>query len=140
MPGCVLRVVGEDFDPRPMLATLSFEPYSVFCKGDERFPHGTRDDKREKMGGFQCEVSSADGLIGEEVGDALEFLGRYQADLRRLSSIPEIESMTLDFGYWLRIDGERCIAQFDYLPPELLRLAGEMGIGIELSLYPILQR
>jgi hypothetical protein len=28
------------------------------------------------------------------------------------------------------------VIQFDYLPPELLRLAGSFDIGIELSLYP----
>ena len=41
--------------------------------------------------------------------------------------------MRLDFGYG------RCptaAVQCDYLPPELLALAGSLGIGIELSLYP----
>lgn len=44
--------------------------------------------------------------------------------------------MYLDFGYYLRLDGQRVLVQCDFLPSELLKLAGELGIGIELSLYP----
>jgi hypothetical protein len=37
----------------------------------------------------------------------------------------------------LRIDGETVMAQFDYFPPELVSLAGALGLGLELSIYPL---
>jgi hypothetical protein len=44
--------------------------------------------------------------------------------------------MSLAFGYHLRIDGEKIIFQNDFLPPDLLKRCGSLGIGIYLSLYP----
>ncbi len=46
MPGVVLHVLGESFDPRPFLATASLRPYRVFLRGDRRFPESTRGGKR----------------------------------------------------------------------------------------------
>lgn len=41
--------------------------------------------------------------------------------------------MVLDFGVaWRNV-----IAQSDYLPPTLIIIAGELGIGIEISHYPV---
>ena len=136
MPGAVLHVVGEAFDPRPTLDGMSLRPYSVFRKGEKCFPDNARSNRHHEVGGLKCDVSLADGLLAEEVIDAIAFLQRHLDDLARLRSIPEVESMYIDFGYHLRMDGETVIMQCDSLPPELLRLAGELGLGIELSLYP----
>jgi hypothetical protein len=136
MPGVVLHVIGEAFDPRLILAGLSLRPYSEFRKGDKCFPNNPRSEKQHPVGGLKCEVSSADGVLTDEIGDAIAFLRRHYDDLARLADVPGVESMYLDFGYYQRLDGETVMAQCDYLPPELLRLAGELGIGIELSLYP----
>jgi hypothetical protein len=136
VPGCVLHVMAGAFDPVSVLATMSLCPYVVFRKGDPRFPDNPKSQQRHQTGGFKCDVSTADGVLRDEVQDAIAFLKRHHRDLARLKSIPEIESMTLDIGHYLRIDGEACMVQCDSLPPELLRLAGDLGIGIELSLYP----
>jgi hypothetical protein len=136
MPGVVLHVIGEEFDPQSVLPALSLRPYAVFRKGERCFPDNPKSEKRHSTSGFKCEVSSADGNLEEEIRDATEFLKQHHDDLARLRDLPEVDSMCLDFGHYLRIDGERCVAQYDYLPPELLRLAGELRMGIELSLYP----
>jgi hypothetical protein len=83
-----------------------------------------------------CDVSSADGVLADQVIDAIAFLRRHYDDLVRLGGVPDVEAISIDFGYDCRIDGETVVVQFDYLPPELLRLVGELGIGIDLSLYP----
>ena len=44
--------------------------------------------------------------------------------------------MLLDFPVDLRIDRKKVMAQCDYFPPELVSLAGALGFGIELSVYP----
>ena len=136
MPGAVLHVFGEAFNPRPILTEMSLQPYSEFCRGDQCFPDSPWSERRHQVGGFKCEVSSADGLLADEVADAIAFLREHYDDLARLGGVPGVESKILDFGDYQRIDGEEVVVQCDYLPPELLRLAGELGIGIELSLYP----
>ena len=52
----------------------------------------------------------------------------------RLETIREmlLEPRSLDRGYFRRDAAVQC----DYLPPQLLAIAGRYGIGIELSLYP----
>jgi hypothetical protein len=54
-----------------------------------------------------------------------------QAELQRVNEAFSKIFMTLDFGHCARDVG----AQFDYLSPELLLLAGSLNIGIEISLY-----
>jgi hypothetical protein len=136
MPGVVLHVIGEEFDPQSVLPALTLRPYAIFRKGDRCFPDNPRSEKRHSTSGVKCEVSSVDGNLEQEIRDATEFLKKHRDDLARFQGLPGVESMYLDFGYYLRVDGERCVVQCDYLPPELLRLAGELGMGIELSLYP----
>src|SRR5262249_32476910 len=136
MPGCVLHVTGEAFDPEPVLATLALRPYSVFRKGQKCFPRNPKSQRRHRVGGFSCDVSSVDGRLAEEAHDAIAFLKRHHDDLARLGSMAAVTSMVLDFGYYLRPEEERGLPQSDYLPPELLRRAGELQVGIELSLYP----
>jgi hypothetical protein len=130
MPGCVLHVVGKELDPEVALLHLALEPYLKFRRGDNLY--GRICDK----GGFRCNVSSSDGVLSQEIADAIGFLIKYQGDLRNLGSVRGVEEMSLDFGYDLRIDGEQIIFQTDFLPPELLKLCGSLGVGIYLSLYP----
>jgi hypothetical protein len=42
----------------------------------------------------------------------------------------------LDFGIDLRIDGEKKLFQSEKFPSKLLKLAGDLGLEIELSIYP----
>jgi hypothetical protein len=47
-----------------------------------------------------------------------------------------VEDVRLDFPLDLRIDRRTVVAQFDYFPPTLVSLAGALGIGLEVSIYP----
>src|SRR5262245_28464993 len=58
-------------------------------------------------------------------------------ELTVLRAAPGVEDMRLDFPLDLRIDRETVMAQFDYFPPELVSLAGALGLGLELSIYPV---
>ena len=136
MPGAVLHVDGEAFDPDRVLPLLALHPYRVYRRGEPVAATGPRSKRVCESGGFSCDVSSADSLLSDAAHDALAFLTEHHADLTRLRDDPSVSDMRIDFGYYLRIDGERVMVQCDYLGPELLRLAGELGIGFELSLYP----
>jgi hypothetical protein len=48
-------------------------------------------------------------------------------------AFPGVESAGLDFGI-ARRDGA---AQFESFPSELLRLAGNLGLDLDLSQYPV---
>lgn len=134
MPGCVFHARGETFDADAFLAGSGLKPYQVWHKGEgakrgkplKRIP-SIREDS-----GFSIEVSRADGDLSVECLDAIRFLRVHSAAMTRLASFPGAEDRRLDFGYYRR----DCAVQFDYLPPELLALAGSAGVGIELSLYP----
>lgn len=136
MPGAVLHVSGESFDPDGVLPSLSLRPYRVWRRGEPVAATGPRAGRVFESGGFCCEVSEADGLLADETADALAFLAEHRSALASLRDHPAVEDMRIDFGHYQRIDGERVVVQCDYLGPELLRLAGELGIGFELSLYP----
>lgn len=72
-----------------------------------------------------------DTNLAAQVVDAVSFLRSHDAEIRRLIQFPGVEGVTLDFG----IARRDVAAQFDYLPPELIQLAGSLALGIELSQY-----
>jgi hypothetical protein len=53
--------------------------------------------------------------------------------LKRLTSWPGVDGVVLDFG----IERRDVVVQCDVLPPDLLRVVGELGRAIELSQYPV---
>jgi len=133
---CVLRVSGKKFDAPRFLAGSRLKPYSVFRVGEPILasrPVG----KVHKASGFKVDVSRSSwgGLTGQ-VLDAIAFLKKHKRKLARLQTIPEVEDVRLDFPIDLRVDRKKVFAQFDYFPPALVVLAGELGCGLELSIYP----
>ena len=133
---CVLRVSGERFDPSQFLAGSKLKPYSVFRAGEPRFVSQSN-GKLHEMSGFKVNVSqrSWDGLHGQ-VADAIAFLKKYKRSLSKLRLIRDVDDIRLDFPLDLRIDRKKVFTQFEYFPPELVSLAGALGCGLEMSIYP----
>lgn len=85
--------------------------------------------------GFSCEVSDrAWGDIAGQIVDMISFLEVYSPYLKHIKEQHEISDWRFDLPYECRL-GETHFTQCDYLPPKLMRLAGDLEIGIELSLY-----
>ncbi len=127
---CIFHVGGVDFDIDACLRECRFDPCGVYRKGET---HGKRGRIRAHSG-FDIDVSQADwDDLNGQVADAIRFLKANRAELRKLMDFPGIEGRTLDFPIWQR----DIMLQRDYLPPELLRLAGELEIGIVISRYGI---
>jgi hypothetical protein len=79
-------------------------------------------------------VSDADLTdLRQQARDAIGFLQSNKGELARLVSFPGVEGVELDFGIAWRQD---VVTQTDSLPRELVRLAGELGLGVEISHYP----
>ena len=128
MPGRVLHASGEEFAVDDFLAHSDLRPYRIHHRGEP-----SRRSQRHSESGLSLDVSSADGDLNAEVADAIKFLVKHESEIQRLQHFPGVTDMRLDFGYYRRAG----IVQFDFLSPELIAQAGKLGIGIELSLYPM---
>lgn len=84
---------------------------------------------------FSCDVSKkAWSNVEGQVEDMLLFLKTYQTELQTLMREHYIEDIRMDMPYVCRLN-EQFFSQCDYFPPELLLMLGELGIGMEFSLY-----
>ena len=131
MPGCVLHASGKQFAVDAFLAESSLIPYLVCHRGDP-IRSVARPGRRYEESSLSLDTSSADGDLEAECADVLQFLRTHASELARLAQFPGVTDIRLDFAYNCRRTSFQC----DYLPPELLFLAGSLRIGIELSLYP----
>jgi len=129
---CFLRATGRRFDVDAFLESTSIEPDVVFRKG-ELFERGPKRGQRRLESGFAIQITSGFGAIRKQASRVIKFLQVNKAGLTQLSKLTSVTDIRLDFGYELRHQGLG--VQCDYLPPELIKLAGELRIGIELSLY-----
>jgi hypothetical protein len=85
--------------------------------------------------GFSCEVSDRDWQdVDGQVVDMISFLEVYAPQLRYIKENYTLDDWHFDLPYECQLNGE-CFVQTDFLPAKLLRLAGDLEIGIELSLY-----
>ena len=126
----ILRIRGAEFDPDAALAgsPLAGIADRVFHRGEPRFRN-----KRHEISGVQFVASNAEmEEFDRQIDEATAFLRTHREEIRRLAAAPGVEDATLDFG----ICWQDVVFQFDYLPPSLVRLAGELGLGLEISHYP----
>lgn len=85
--------------------------------------------------GFSCEVSDREWTdVKGQIVDMISFLEVYTPYLITLKENHEVEDWHFDLPYECQLNSERFV-QTDFLPAKLLRLAGALEIGIELSLY-----
>ena len=133
---CVLRVTGKNFDVDLHLAQSRLAAYKVFRAGEPRFA-SQPDGNRHELSGFTVDVSRhPPSDLPAQIRDAVAFLKDHEKGVARLRSAPGVDDMRLDFPVDLRIDRSTVMAQFDYFPPELVSVAGALGLGLELSIYP----
>lgn len=131
MTGCVLRAIGQDFDPDSFLADSPLSGAAAFRRGEPAGP-GLEEDKRRLASGFNVTVSRA-GFddLDAQVRDAVKFLRSHEDELRRLSGYPGVEEVCIDFGIRHRDEP----AQTDVFPAELLWQAGALDIDLVVTYY-----
>lgn len=134
---CILRVTGRQLDVDKHLAVSGLTVDSVFRAGEPRWM-SQPDGKRHEVSGFSLEVSRGSwSNVDEQVNDAIDFLKEHGGTLSKLRADPGVNDMRLDFRVDLRIDRKNVMAQSDYFPPELVSCAGALGLGLEISVYPV---
>jgi hypothetical protein len=146
---CVLRASSNRKTLSGFLTNARLPFYEAHDKTDLQ-GHGCEKGKPFGYSGFKCAVSEKDWSdLPGQIKDAILFLRRYKKDLELLRDNFKCD-VRLDFPYESRIGTfipthgknkrDKVFAQFDYLPPDLIAKAGELKIGIEMSLYPATQR
>ena len=130
----MLRAYGADFDVDIFLSGCTLPVCAVKRRGEPVFPASQPEGRRHERSGINVVASSADfSEFPRQVEEATEFLRAKAVQVRRLCTFPGVEYVTLDFGIeWCDV-----AVQGDYLPPDLVRLASSLGLGIEISHYPI---
>lgn len=130
----VLRAYGTNFDVDAFLVGCTLPVCAVKRRGEPVRPASQPHGRRHEQSGIHVSASDADfHEFPRQIAEATAFLRINAAELRRLSEFPGIGSVTLDFG----IARRNVVAQCDHFPAELVRLAGSLGLALELSQYPV---
>ena len=128
----MFRISGENLDIETLLASISIPVTMSFKKGEPRF-RKKPDGKKNEASGAAFDVSTADfNDFEQQKRDAIAFLKTRELMIRKVMNWPGVQTGELDFGIWQR----DVMVQCDRFPAELLRLAGGLGLDIELSRYP----
>jgi len=133
---CILTIGSRDFDIDDFVDKSGLKPYRKSRKGQPRFK--TRPDGEKLVhSSISIEASKADfDNLEKQIADTIRFLKTDKNKLSYIGSTDGIEYAVLDFGINLRIDREKVLLQSDTFPNELLKVAGDLGLDIELSIYP----
>src|SRR5262245_40299738 len=124
---CVLRIGGAELDVDELLRAVPLSAYRIDRKGaSQRL--ASRGPYEESAIHVDVSQAAFEDLPGQ-LADALAFLTRNADALRQAVGFPGVERATLDFA----IAARDVAIDSSYLPPEVLRTAGNLGIGIELS-------
>jgi hypothetical protein len=105
----------------------------VYRRGEARFPTLPRAPKRPQSG-FNIVISKKEFTdFAGQVKDAVSFLEQHRRAIRALRRREGVEGATLDFGVERRAEA---VVQVQLFPENLVRLAGQLGLALELSFYP----
>ena len=121
-----MRAWGDDFEPERFLEEGSFSPCNIFRKGDRKSESRTWDTS-----GMTIVVSDASDDFAQQTVDAIEFLKINRVETLRLQDSNGLEGIGLDFGVTRR----NGLLQSHLFPAELIRLAGEFSMTLEVSIY-----
>lgn len=133
---CNLVILGKDLDIDDFLAKSKLRGYIKRYKGEPMFKSKPNSRKlAHSRTGIETSKAGFDDL-DKQIKDTIKYLKKHKEKLCIIKETKGIELAVLDFGIALRIDGKKVATQSDRFPSELLKLAGEIGLDVELSIYP----
>jgi hypothetical protein len=130
MNACVLLVSGVQFAVDDFVANskLTSNPsrYSLWRSG-EPLRNGSHEDS-----GFILDVCAVESKgLKELIERVISFLKDNFTELKQLMDHPDVETGVLDFS----INRRDVTTQYDRFPAELIRLAGNLGLWIDLTQF-----
>ncbi len=133
---CVLSIIGKELDIDSFVEKSKLSPHKKRYIGEAKSPNRPNGAKM-MYSALSIEVSDADFTEFEtQIKDAVKFLKSNKSKLKHVGLTKEIEYATLRFGIEMTIDKENVLSQSSFIPNELLKLAGNLNLSIEISLYP----
>lgn len=128
---CHLSIFGADFDPDAFLSASGLKVDHITYKGAPRFK--TRPDSERIPYSYVSVTTSRAGFneFNRQVEETIEFLMANYSELEVIAKTPHVQYANLNFG----VNYEDKFAQNHVFTPELLKLCGELGLSIELSIY-----
>lgn len=130
---CVLRAFGKNFEVDRFVSNSPLAVSSIWRKGEQRFAKSLTNASLNESSGLRVVASEAEFFdLSQQIDDVLLFLRLNQEYIKGLSAFPGVEGVGLDVGVDIHPPGW---SSFTF-PPELLRLAGEAGVSLCLSVYP----
>jgi hypothetical protein len=134
---CILTISGRNFDVDVFTDTTKLQPYRKSYKGQPK-SKSKPDGEKLTCSSISIETSKAEfDNLKKQIADTIRFLKGNKNKLAHIVLTKGIDHAILDFGIDLRIDGKDILTQSDRFPSELLKVAGDLGLDIELSIYPV---
>ena len=134
---CILTIIGRHFDVDAFTITSKLRPFRKSYKGQPKYK-SKPDGEKLPHSSISILTSKADfDNLKKQIADTIRFLKRDKDKLVHIASTKEIDYAILDFGIYLRIDRKKVLTQSETFPSELLKLAGNLNLDIELSIYPV---
>jgi len=127
---CILKVYSNTNSFKAFSKETDLPVYSCWDKGEPITKKKLSTNNRISLDVSQKEWDDFKG----QVSDAIMFLEKYSAQIKRLFATHLVIDAYLDFPLWSRLD-ENIVNQNDHIPRELVRIAGELNIGIEMAIY-----
>jgi hypothetical protein len=122
---CLLKVYSDTDSFRLFEKTTTIPVYSLYDKQEK----GRTDYKIS----FDVSDKDWDDFEGQ-IKDTILFLTKHYGELEALFKTHNITTAYLDFPIYSRLYGD-IVNQNDYLPKELIALAGKLSLGIEMAMY-----
>lgn len=133
-PVCLLKIYSDTDSFSVIQATTRMPVYNCVESGASHRPGSNRRHKHYRI---SFDVSNRDwGDFKGQVQDAIEFLEHHFVELEQLMASHSVSDAYLDFPLYSRLDGD-VVNQNDHLPRELIRLAGQLSLGIEMAHYSV---
>lgn len=127
---CILKLFSDTDSFKDWTQSTEIPLCSVYDKGEQRTRRA-----RHRHYRISFDVSDRDGSdFRGQAQDAIRFLTRYAEPIRKLLQSHDVDLGYLDFPIYSRLDGQ-VANQNDHIPKELIKLAAELDLGIEMSLY-----
>lgn len=127
----MLNIIGEDLDIDVFLIRSKLSPHKKTYKGAPKFKTKP-DGERIAYSVVTFKVSDAPfDNFKQQVEDSLVFLRENQNKLECIAATEGVQFAVLDFG----VRNTEQFSESAILPKELLKLAGYLGLDIEISLY-----
>ncbi len=128
---CTLSIIGEKLDVDALDAQLALPGFHKNYKGRPRYR--TKPEKEKLPYSYMSTTVSEAGFdeFEQQVQDVIAYLRQHYDILKQVKEVTAVQYFNLDFG----INYKNKFRQGLYFPKELIRLAGELGMCIEASVY-----